>query len=270
MIRFSKRVLWILLIAVASFVPLLFPAAPISAQGNGALIHPDPPTLQVGQGQVEILNLVLENAKDVYGIDVRATFDPSVIEIADANPDQEGIQMRPGDFIKPDFAVRNTADNKAGTLMYVVTQTNPTPPANGKGIVLSIPIRGKVTGKQTTFTINFVDIADRRGIKLPIHTQSSTIMVVPPKPPTATPASNAAPTTAATPIISPTQAAKPTRTPAPSVAATTGGESNNLLLNVILIVVAVGACLGAVAVIALGAFLLLRRPRTGPNRMYRS
>jgi hypothetical protein len=39
--------------------------------------------------------------------------------------------MIPGDLIKPDFAVRNLADNDAGTLLFVITQVNPTPPASG-------------------------------------------------------------------------------------------------------------------------------------------
>src|SRR5512142_854354 len=107
-------------------------ATVVGAQG-GATVRIDPLAFEVGNGQEETVALVMDDAKDVYGIDVRAKFDPSVIEIVDADPAKEGVQMTPGDFIRPDFVVRNIADNAAGTLQYVTTQINPSPPANGHG-----------------------------------------------------------------------------------------------------------------------------------------
>ena len=118
-------------------------AQPLSASEHGdggATIRPDPVTLGIAPGQVTAINIVLENAADVYGIDVRAKFDPALIEIVDADPAQDGIQMTPGTFLKPDFVVRNTADNGSGTLQYVVTQVNPTQPATGSGVVLTLNV----------------------------------------------------------------------------------------------------------------------------------
>ncbi len=116
-------------------------AQPLSASeygDGGATIRPDPVTLGIAPGQVTAINVVLENAADVYGIDVRARFDPALVEVVDADPAQDGIQMTPGSFLKPDFVVRNTADNGVGTLQYVVTQVNPTQPATGSGVVLTL------------------------------------------------------------------------------------------------------------------------------------
>ncbi len=101
--------------------------------------------------------------------------------------------MIPGDFIKPDFAVRNGADNAAGTLQYVITQVNPTPPASGSGIVFSIQFRGKVLGQQAELKIDSVQIADQRGVKLSVQPQNGTLTVVPPKPETPTPPAPTAP-----------------------------------------------------------------------------
>ena len=56
-------------------------AAPLHAQTDTAILRFDPPTLEVGDGQVEQVNIILENAHDVYGIDVRAEFDPAVVQV---------------------------------------------------------------------------------------------------------------------------------------------------------------------------------------------
>jgi len=143
--------------------PLLLPSQAALAQEGKALVRTEPAVLEVGKGQIETLQILLVNAQNVYGIDLQAGFDPAVVEVVDADPDQAGIQMTPGSFLKPDFVVRNVADNQAGALHYVVTQLNPTPPANGEGVILSIQFLGKATGIETALTILSVQIADRRG-----------------------------------------------------------------------------------------------------------
>jgi hypothetical protein len=201
MASLGLKLFFVLVIIGAVFISSLAPTA--SAQTGGAIVRPDPATFEIGQGQVETINIVLENAKDAYGIEVRAKFDPAVVEVFDSDPNQTGVQMIPGSFIKPDFLVRNTADNQKGTLQYVITQVNPTPPVNGNGVVLSIQLRGKTLGKKTTLTIDFVDIADRQGRKLPVRGQSGTLNIVQPKPPTPTATLSVTPTVPATPTLVP-------------------------------------------------------------------
>ena len=117
-------------------------ARPIWAQDSGgATILFDPATVDVAAGQMVTLNIVLEDASEAYGIDLRASFDPALVEIVDADSAQDGVQMTPGAFLKPDFVVRNAADNTTGALRYVVTQVNPTLPATGSGVILSLQAR---------------------------------------------------------------------------------------------------------------------------------
>ncbi len=186
---------------------LVIPAQ-VNAQEAGALVRPDPLEFVVGLGQVETLDILLVNAREVYGMDVRARFDPDALEIVDADPRKDGIQMIPGEFIKPDFLVRNTVDNQMGTLQYVITQVNPALPVNGDGVVLSILIRGKIKG-ESVLRIDFVEIANREGRTLPVTSQNGTIIVGPPKPVTPTP------TAGPTPSILPT--ASLLLTPAPEI-----------------------------------------------------
>jgi hypothetical protein len=225
----------------------------------------DPPLLDVGAGQVEQVNVIVENAQDAYGIDVRASFDPAAIEIMDDDPDQSDVQMTPGEFIKPDFLVRNIANNAEGTLQYVATQVNPTPPASGSGVVLSIRVRGKAQGASSAFTVSFVEIADRRGVKMPVEGGEGAIQVVAPKPETPTPAVQPTATPQRVETISTRAAAVATRPRSTPIPSNRPDEANmDLITNAILGIVALGGCLGAVLVLGIGIFFLMRKPRAMP------
>ena len=143
-------------------------------QGGEALVNTDPARLEIGPKQIKTMRILLVNAHAIYGIDLQARFDPDVVEVVDADPGQAGIQMISGTFIKPDFIILNLADNKAGTLRYVVTQLNPTLPANGKGTLLSIQFRGKDSVASSKLTFTSVVIADRNGTKQSVTTQRRT------------------------------------------------------------------------------------------------
>jgi hypothetical protein len=160
---------------------------PVLAQTGTAVVRVEPAVLEIGDGQVETVQIVLENAVEVYGIEVRASFDPAVVEVVDSNPDTPGVQLIPGPFIQPDFLVRNEADNVEGTLQYVATQVNPTEPVTGTGVVFSIMLRGKGQGSQATVMIDFEDIVDRRGVKLEVQGEGGIVQIVRPKSPTPTP-----------------------------------------------------------------------------------
>lgn len=243
-----------------AFYLIPFSISPTTAQSNEAVVRPELSTLEIGEGQIETLAIILEDAQEVYGIEVRATFDPAVVEIVDSDPDREGTQMIPGPFPQPDFLVRNTADNAAGTLQYVATQVNPTPPVNGAGIVLSIQFLGKTLGKQSAFTIDFVDIADRQGRKLGVRAENGILVIVPPKPlaPTLFPSaasplfpdSASEPATAVAAVAAAESEAAPTSTP--------GGVANTASIdgNTLLVAIAVGGCSGALVLIVVAVGVL--------------
>lgn len=160
-------------------------------QAGEALVCADPARLEIGSGQTKTMRILLVNAQNIYGIDLQATFDPAVVEVVDADSKKKGVQMITGDFLKPDFTIRNTVDNEAGILQYVVTQLNPTPPANGKGTLLIIRFRGKASGTSSRFTITSAVIADRHGTKQPVTTQGADLVIVREKSSTSTPSATA-------------------------------------------------------------------------------
>lgn len=166
---------------------LLISALPAAAQGQAAIVRTDPAVLEFGQGEVAVVSIVLVDARDAYGIDVRAAFDPQAIEVVDADPGSEGVQMAPGSFLKPDFVARNTADNAAGTLRYAATQVNPTEPANGTGVVLTLQLRAKTPG-ETSLALGPVELADRQGQLIPVTVEPGAITVVEMRAPAVAPA----------------------------------------------------------------------------------
>ena len=147
----------------------------LHAQSNPTL-RPIPAELSLRPGEIGRVEFVLENAQDVYGLDVRDAFDPAIVEVVDDDPDRDGVQMTPGALPQPDFVALATADNAAGTLRYIVTQVNPTPPATGSGVVFAVNFRARAAG-QTAVTITQVEMADREGLLLAVTAGAGTIEV---------------------------------------------------------------------------------------------
>lgn len=190
-----------------------FSVLPSSAQSQATVIRSDPAVLEINPGQVATLTIVLAEAQDVYGIDVSASFDPQLVEVVDADPAKDGIQLTVGAFPQPDFVARNIADNQAGTLRYAVTQVNPTEPASGSGAVVSMQFRAKAANGQSALTIGPVELADRTGTLLDVQAESGMIRIVP--------AGQA--TTATTAPAGDTQ---PTQDPLPPVTVAPASESD--------------------------------------------
>jgi hypothetical protein len=230
----------------AILVLTLFCVAPASAQGQNAVVRSDPPVLEISAGETATLTVLLAGAQDVYGIDVRAAFDPQLVEVVDADPAREGAQFTPGAFPQPDFVARNVADNQAGTLRYAITQINPTEPASGTGVLFTVQLRAKAAGGEAPFTIGPLEMADRTGQLLDVQAESSVIRVVPAEQATPTQAPAAA-VIESTPAPTPA-AAGPTATPTPAAA---GAQPESLAVLL--------AVLALAALIAMLWFVIARR-----------
>ena len=194
------------------------------AQGE-TKVRLDPLASEVQVGDTIRVDIVVEDVANLYGIDVRLSFDPALLEVQDADPGTAGVQIKKGAFPAPDFAIKNEADNGAGTIWYAVTQLNPTEPVSGSGVAASVTFKGLAGG---TSSVAFTDqtIANRNGERITATTQDGQIVVlaaaVPtststPEPPTEPP--TAVPPTAtltSRPTSTPTIFPEPTKTPPPT------------------------------------------------------
>lgn len=173
----QDRLCWVGLGVILSLALVM--VLPAAAQDPTAIVRSDPAVLELAPGEMATLTVVLAGAQNVYGIDVRAAFDPQLVEVVDADPASEGVQLSPGTFPQPDFPVRNEADNQAGTLRYVVTQVNPTEPVSGDGVIFTVQLRALADSGEGAFTIGPIEMADRTGNLLAVQTENGLIRISP-------------------------------------------------------------------------------------------
>lgn len=220
---------------------LFLPAGAIPAAAAGATVTLGDGPLQVSVGQTVPLVVAISGAENVYGFELLLRFDPDVIEVLDADPATNGIQAGHGDFLALDFLVRNTADNQAGTVEYVLTQLNPSQPKSGAGTLLTVYFTGKAVGRSTKVTAAKFRLASRAGEPLPASVSPGEVRVVSAATPetsptplptlarpildqgslTLTPVPSSAPTAPRTSTPSSTVTSAPTVTQGPSPTATT-------------------------------------------------
>jgi hypothetical protein len=140
-------------------------------------IKVDPQSLRLQVGETAKVDLIIEEVSGLYGAEIHVKFDPDVLEVIDADPDQEGIQLEPGTLPIPDFVVLNAADNQAGAIDYAVTQLPPNQPSQGNGIVASITFRAKKPAASSVQFEQFL-LADTSGGSIEAMPQHGQIRVV--------------------------------------------------------------------------------------------
>ena len=153
-----------------------------AAPGQVAVVRPDPQTAIVSVGGQVVVNLYIQDVQNLYGADIRFSYDPAVLEVQDANPAASGVQIQPlNTFLKPDFVVRNTACNVvdpacpiAGIIRYAVTQVNPSTPASGSGALAAVTFK-RLTSEVTTLKVITHDLSDRNGVTIPSTTQDGRV-----------------------------------------------------------------------------------------------
>jgi hypothetical protein len=253
MIRMVRSHLTRALLVFLSLGLVLYSAA---AQ-TPVLLRVIPAEAQVVAGQTVDVAVEVVDVEDLYAFDVALTFDPSVVEVVDADPNVPGIQIALGTFLDPGFSIINEADNVAGTAHLAMTQLNPSTPKSGTGSLLVVKLRGKQAGTSSAISIVNGQLARPDGTLIPTAppvggvvyvvpsgdgTQTATPMptqgggtpmptpleTMPPLPPTLTPTAGPGTATpgptqtgAPQPTLTPeATAATPGTTPAPTITAT--------------------------------------------------
>jgi hypothetical protein len=147
-----------------------------SAAAQGAQIWLDPATLDLAPGDVGTLAIRVENVTDLAGAEVSLTFDPTLLEVADADPSAEGAQIAHGDFLSPDFVVQNTADPTIGTVDYAIACMPLDKAVSGSGVLAHITFRALAEG-ETSVTIRSALLADVQRQPIAVETGSSVVVV---------------------------------------------------------------------------------------------
>jgi hypothetical protein len=177
-----------------------------SAMAQSAQVHFEPAQITVGEGSTSAVSIRVEDVQKLYGLDIRLEFDPTVVEVVDSDESTEGVQVRPGDLLKLDFLVRNSADNANGTVWFALAQMNPSEEVTGSGDAFVVTFRGLRKGATSPLKITYVKMSNRMGESIPANAEDGGVSVVEAASAPATP-------TAAAALPSPTLLA-PTQPPA--------------------------------------------------------
>lgn len=134
----------------------LFGGASASQAQAGPVVRCEPVAAAGPVGQPLAVDIYVENVPPddpadeddgLYSVDVRLSFDTTVAQIVDADPNSDGTQIEPlNTFLKPDFVVKRDGDNVAGTIWYAATQVAPTPPVFGSGPLARITFQSLKVG----------------------------------------------------------------------------------------------------------------------------
>ena len=170
--RLQRFPLYLRLVATLAllFVALLLsgPLTGIGSAQEGATVRLEPLPEQEGVEAVTVA-IHIENATRLYGVEVHLAFDPARLQVQDADPNKEGVQIQAGNFPSPDFVVQNQADNAKGTIDYAVTQLAPREAVDGSGVLATVTVKGKDKG---TSSLTFVGakLANPDGQEIPSQT----------------------------------------------------------------------------------------------------
>ncbi len=126
------------------------------------------------------VTLALDEVTGLYGIDVQLGFAPGVLEVVDADPLTEGVQIHRGSFPNPTLGEVTVAlaDNEAGTARYVLTLLSPAEPASGSGDLCYIVFRAKAEGF-SSLTISSAALVDKDAGPLSVVTYDGSVQVSP-------------------------------------------------------------------------------------------
>jgi len=121
-----------------------------------------PASLQVGVDTTGQMAVEVANVADLFGAELQISFDPTVVEVVDADPGTPGTQVALGSVFEgvDIFNAENSVEN--GVINFSATRRSPAPAFSGTGSFIQITWRGKTSG-QTEVTFNEVKLANADG-----------------------------------------------------------------------------------------------------------
>jgi hypothetical protein len=181
---FGRLILFVLLIGLVFLSPRSgYLQSAVAHSPDAATITFSPSPVTIAGCDSVLVNVMVNDVVNLYGADVQISFDPAVLEVVDANPTKPGVQVLNGGFLVKPWILYDTANNTTGVIHFVATQINPTPPANGTGILITINFRARTAATSSSLNFTFTQLADREGATIPASATHSTANIVAPAAP---------------------------------------------------------------------------------------
>lgn len=207
------------------------PASPASAATVGLEFLPSPARLPTGNSIT--LDLWVRDVPALAGEGLYLRFDPTLLQVVDADPVTPGVQIALGSFFTPNYTQINSVDNAAGLISLACTRLY-APYPSGSGILAHITFQAVGAGTaQVAFRTTppeATELTAPDGLQYALTLTNGIVEVVAPAPtatptpvatntptPSATPTATATPASTATPTSTATATATATETPGPSL-----------------------------------------------------
>ncbi|MBN1993348.1 MAG: hypothetical protein JW953_11665 [Anaerolineae bacterium] len=113
-----------------------------------------------------IVEVMVENVTDLYGVEFRLKYDPAALAVQDLETEQGGVQIEGGSLLSADqiFVVANQVDEAGGIITFAVSLLNPAPPIAQDG-----PL-ARVTFKVLQQRPSTLDVEHAKLVAFDLHT----------------------------------------------------------------------------------------------------
>ena len=132
-------------------------------------------------GQSVEMDLMIEKIEKLYSFSIVAKFDPTLLQVRDADPGTSQIDVALGEFLDPlnHFVLVNRVDNETGVIELSVTQTHPAKAKSGSGVLGTITFESIAEGSSNVQLTNvqLVDHSMPNPQLIPANTQNSQVIV---------------------------------------------------------------------------------------------
>jgi len=150
--------------------PPVVPVTPAPGQASGPRMHFEPGTLNLSPGQTQTINVVVENATDLFSVPMLLQYNPAVISVE---------EVRHGGFLSggtQEIALVQRVDKAQGQAIISATRQPNTPGVNGNGTLLGVVIKAIAPGT-SNLSIVQVNAKDSQQKPIPFVTGEATIRV---------------------------------------------------------------------------------------------
>jgi len=118
----------------------------------------------------------VRDVSELYAVDLTIRFDPDILQVEDADPNQAGVQPGLATFLDAGMTLFNEVDNETGTVRFVMSQINPSEGKSGSGNLLVLYFVGKQAGTSPV-TVEKVEASNRLGEAIPVSGADAEIVV---------------------------------------------------------------------------------------------
>lgn len=162
--------------------PWVSPPSSSSLAAEPAILRVSPPhQWDVEVDDVLTVTLELQDVSNLYGVDMELEFNPHVLEVVDADPFAEYVQIIRGTFPDPTqgLVTAEVADNSEGKVRYAVSLISPAEPANGSGTLCIVTFRAIAQGHSPLHTSSAQLVEVGSGGSIPVVTLDGSVYVGP-------------------------------------------------------------------------------------------